>query len=129
MEIINIKLKEILYSFILNDPSVILEPSIGQGDLIEYVKNKKPKIKFDMYEIDTTIKLLNKVEKEKIIYFIISKFHLTYRALSWVNIATVYIQLKAVGLSATLEKHNQAIKSKNLQNQEVQQDCRQSLHI
>lgn len=64
----NEELKDTVYKFILNDPSVILEPSIGQGDLIEYVKNKKPKIKFDMYEIDEKIKLLDKIKKDKVNY-------------------------------------------------------------
>ena len=61
-------LKEKLYSFILNKPECILEPSIGQGDLITYITSKIPNIIFDMYEIDTNIKLLDNVKKEKIIY-------------------------------------------------------------
>ena len=36
----NVILKEIVYKFILNKPSEILEPSIGQGDLVKFVKNK-----------------------------------------------------------------------------------------
>ena len=54
--------------FILNDTSHILEPSIGRGDLIKAIKNKKSKVIFDMYEIDTKIKLLDEIEKEKVIY-------------------------------------------------------------
>lgn len=50
-------LKDKVFSFILNNPSIILEPSFGQGDLVEYVSNKSDVI-FDMYEIDNTIKLL-----------------------------------------------------------------------
>lgn len=38
----NTILKNQLYEFILNKPSTILEPSIGRGDLIEYVMNKSP---------------------------------------------------------------------------------------
>jgi len=64
----NIELKQKIFEFILNKPNVILEPSIGQGDLIEYIKDKIPNITFDMYEIDTKIKILNNIEKEKIIY-------------------------------------------------------------
>jgi adenine-specific DNA-methyltransferase len=64
----NIKLKEKIFQFILNNPSNILEPSIGQGDLIIFIKDKIPNIIFDMYEIDTTIKLLDKIDKETIIY-------------------------------------------------------------
>lgn len=61
----NIILKEKIYSFIINNPEEILEPSIGQGDLIVYVKEKNSSIKFDMYEIDEKIKLLDNIEKEK----------------------------------------------------------------
>lgn len=61
-------LKEKVFEFILNNPKNILEPSIGQGDLVDFVLKKTPEILFDMYEIDTTIKLLNSIEKEKVIY-------------------------------------------------------------
>jgi adenine-specific DNA-methyltransferase len=64
----NIILKEMIFKFILNNPSNILEPSIGRGDLIVFIKEKIYNITFDMYEIDTTIKLLDKIEKEIIIY-------------------------------------------------------------
>ena len=64
----NNELKEIVYKFILNNPQNILEPSIGQGDLVSYVINKLPKITFDMYEIDNKIKLLDKIEKKHVIY-------------------------------------------------------------
>lgn len=61
-------LKEKIYEFILNNPSNILEPSIGQGDLINYILDKNPTITFDMYEIDKTIKLLDNINKNKVIY-------------------------------------------------------------
>ncbi len=64
----NIELKDIVYKFILNEPTIILEPSIGQGDLVSYVIEKKPKIIFDMYEIDTTIKIFDSINKKNIIY-------------------------------------------------------------
>ena len=64
----NEKLKEKVYEFILNEPSVILEPCIGQGDLILYIISKIPNIEFDMYEIDSTIKLLEGIRKDNIIY-------------------------------------------------------------
>ena len=64
----HIELKEHVFKFILNNPLNILEPSIGQGDLIEFITNKMSNIKFDMYEIDTTIKLLDNIEKDKIVY-------------------------------------------------------------
>jgi len=64
----NIELKETVYNFILNSPDNILEPSIGQGDLISYIKIKNPNITFDMYEIDTNIKMLNDIDRNKIIF-------------------------------------------------------------
>jgi adenine-specific DNA-methyltransferase len=57
----NHSLKDKIYEFILNNPDCILEPSIGQGDLVVYISNKLPNIIFDMYEIDNTIKLLDGV--------------------------------------------------------------------
>lgn len=62
------KLKEKVFEFILNSPSNILEPSIGQGDLITFITNKLPNITFDMYEIDTKIRLLDTIQKDKVIY-------------------------------------------------------------
>ena len=62
------KLQEKVVEFILNNPSIILEPSIGQGDLITCIKEKIPNITFDMYEIDTKIKLLENIQKNKVIY-------------------------------------------------------------
>jgi adenine-specific DNA-methyltransferase len=64
----NIILKEKIFEFILNKPHNILEPSIGQGDLITFITDKLSNITFDMYEIDKKIKLLDKVQKDKIIY-------------------------------------------------------------
>jgi adenine-specific DNA-methyltransferase len=64
----NNALKEIVYKFILNNPTNILEPSIGQGDLVTFVTNKLIDVTFDMYEIDTKIKLLDNIEKENVIY-------------------------------------------------------------
>ena len=57
----HIELKEKVKSFILNNPSTILEPSIGQGDLITCITDKIPSITFDMYEIDTKIKSEGKI--------------------------------------------------------------------
>ena len=65
----NTELREKVYSFILNKPSRILEPSIGRGDLINYVCEKDNSIKFDMYEIDNTINILNKhISRDKVIF-------------------------------------------------------------
>ena len=61
-------LKENLYKFILNNPKEILEPSIGRGDLVEFIQQKIPQIEFDMYEIDKSIKFLDTIDREKIVY-------------------------------------------------------------
>jgi len=62
------ELKEKVYDFILNKPLCILEPSIGQGDLVSFVNDKSPNIIFDMYEIDNNITLLKNIEKNNVIY-------------------------------------------------------------
>ena len=65
------ELQEKVCGFILNNPLNILEPCIGQGDLISFITNKISNITFDMYEIDTKIKLLEtitKYEKDRIVY-------------------------------------------------------------
>jgi len=62
------ELKEKVYEFILNEPLCILEPSIGQGDLVSFVNDKRPNIIFDMYEIDNNITLLENIEKDNVIY-------------------------------------------------------------
>ena len=36
-------LQETLYNLILNKPKIILEPSVGRGDLIQYILDKKIK--------------------------------------------------------------------------------------
>lgn len=64
----HIDLKKKVFDFILNMPHCILEPSIGQGDLINFIINEKPNISFDMYEIDKKIKLLDKINKNNVVY-------------------------------------------------------------
>lgn len=73
-------LQKKLYEFILNKPKLILEPSIGAGDLINFVLSKSPKIIFDMYEIDTNIDFLNTINKKNIIFgdFLKKKINKTY---------------------------------------------------
>jgi len=52
-------LKETMSSFILNRPFRILEPCIGQGDLVAHIREKLGgTVTFDMFEIDNTIELL-----------------------------------------------------------------------
>jgi adenine-specific DNA-methyltransferase len=79
----NNELKEIVYKFISNNPTNILEPSIGQGDLVTFVTNKSPDVTFDMYEIDTKIKLLDNIKKENVIYgdFMNQKITKTYKTI------------------------------------------------
>lgn len=64
----NDKLKQTVFEFILNKPSNILEPSIGRGDLVDFITSKTTKIDFDMYEIDKNIKLLSSINKKQVIY-------------------------------------------------------------
>ena len=78
----NLFLKESVYNLILNPSSVILEPSIGQGDLVEYISSRKKDVRFDSYEIDETIPLLESVHihKEDVQYgdFLSIKVETTY---------------------------------------------------
>jgi len=77
------ELKEKIFEFILNNPTNILEPSIGQGDLITFITDKIPGITFDMYEIDTTIKLLDNIQKDNVVYgdFITQTITKTYKTI------------------------------------------------
>ncbi len=63
----NISLKKKVLEFIQNEPDNILEPCIGQGDLVNYV-SENLEVSFDMYEIDSSIKLLDGINKNKVIY-------------------------------------------------------------
>lgn len=56
----NAMLKKNVYELIRNNPDIILEPSIGQGDLVDFV-NRKKTVEFHCYEIDKNIKLLDGV--------------------------------------------------------------------
>jgi adenine-specific DNA-methyltransferase len=67
-------LKDVVYNLIRNNPKIILEPSIGQGDLVQCVLSKKSDIKFDMYEIDESIKILDGIDRNKINYGDFLKF-------------------------------------------------------
>src|SRR4029078_12350281 len=61
-------LQEKIFEFILNKPKIILEPSVGRGDLVAFINKQNKKIKFDMYEIDPTIELLEGIESNQINY-------------------------------------------------------------
>ena len=62
----NAELKKAVHEFIRNEPAKILEPSMGRGDLVEYVSNKIPDVEFDLYEIDEEIEFLESVKRENI---------------------------------------------------------------
>lgn len=62
--------------FIKNKPKRILEPSIGQGDLVKYITDNC-NITFDMYELDESIKLLEGIDREKVIYCDFMKANIT----------------------------------------------------
>jgi adenine-specific DNA-methyltransferase len=54
-------LKNKILELVMNNPDVILEPSVGQGDLIEIIYKNNNNIRFDMYEIDNNIKMLDNI--------------------------------------------------------------------
>ena len=64
----DIGLKQKVAEYILNNPSVILEPSIGRGDLVSHIIENKNDIIFDMYELDTTIELLPEIVRDAVKY-------------------------------------------------------------
>lgn len=79
----NTELKAKVYEFIQNNPDNILEPSIGQGDLVTYIMSKNPNIIFDMYEIDPNIKLLDGINMSNIVYgdFLTQPFNKLYKTI------------------------------------------------
>lgn len=64
----NITLQRKVFDLILNNPDVILEPSVGRGDLVKYVMENSDMKTFDMYEIDNTVKLLDGVDIKNVTY-------------------------------------------------------------
>jgi len=60
-------LQYIVLDFIKNEPKRILEPSIGQGDLVKYITDNC-NVNFDMYELDESIELLEGIDREKVVY-------------------------------------------------------------
>lgn len=64
-------LKAKVADFILNGPDrPMLEPSVGRGDLVEYVLHRSPTVLFDMYEIDPSIEILDAIRPQlgRIVY-------------------------------------------------------------
>jgi adenine-specific DNA-methyltransferase len=47
--------------FVLNNPERVLEPSVGQGHLVKALLSERPGCRFDMFEIDPSISLLDGV--------------------------------------------------------------------
>lgn len=68
----NIELQETIYRFILNNSDKILEPCIGLGNLVEYIRGKykqqEKNVIFDMFEIDKNLKTLECIDKNKVIW-------------------------------------------------------------
>ena len=64
----NVQLKQKMFELILNEPTLILEPSMGQGDLVEFISQKMSCVDFDLYEIDDEIKILDTIDKTNIKY-------------------------------------------------------------
>ena len=62
--------------FIKNKPKKILEPSIGQGDLVKYITDNC-NVNFDMYELDESIELLKGIDRKKVIYADFMKANIT----------------------------------------------------
>lgn len=63
----NTSLQECVIKFIKNKPEIILEPSIGRGDLVKCIQGKI-KTKFYMCEIDENIELLDGIDKNEVVY-------------------------------------------------------------
>lgn len=63
----NAELQEKVCNFILNEPNIILEPSIGRGDIVVAIKRLySDEVTFDMHEIDTTITMLPEIDTTQI---------------------------------------------------------------
>lgn len=57
-----------LYEFHKNEAEFILEPSIGQGHIVDFFKKRKKDQKFKMVEIDKKLKLLPSIIEESLTY-------------------------------------------------------------
>jgi len=60
-------LQKCIIDFILNNPNIILEPSIGRGDLVKCVSDTL-NVEFYMCEIDENIELLDDIDRDKVVY-------------------------------------------------------------
>ena len=61
-------LKKTVLNLILNKPIKILEPSMGRGDLADYILKHKATTEFHLYELDPEIPLLESINREKVKY-------------------------------------------------------------
>ena len=61
-------LLEKLYEFHKNEAEYILEPSIGQGHIVDFFKKRKKDQKFKMVEIDRELTLLPSLIEEPLTY-------------------------------------------------------------
>ncbi|VVB70803.1 Ribosomal RNA small subunit methyltransferase C [uncultured archaeon] len=79
----NNDLQRVVSIFIRNNPEVILEPSVGRGDLLVEVLKRFPFVALDLYEIDDTLDTLNCIKKEQIIFcdFLTCEIHKKYRTI------------------------------------------------
>ena len=55
-------LQSSLFKLIRNNPNIILEPSVGRGDLVKYVKEHNEEIIFHTYEIDESLDIYDCVD-------------------------------------------------------------------
>jgi adenine-specific DNA-methyltransferase len=76
----SIELQQTVLDFILNKPSRILEPSVGHGNLVDFITSNNKKMLFDMYEIDDTLLLLPSISRSNVVYadFMSSSISTTY---------------------------------------------------
>jgi len=64
----NLLLQNRVFDFILNSPDRILEPCIGEGDLVAHIVNKLPDINFTMFEIDESLSTLSDINRDLVRY-------------------------------------------------------------
>jgi 16S rRNA A1518/A1519 N6-dimethyltransferase RsmA/KsgA/DIM1 with predicted DNA glycosylase/AP lyase activity len=78
----NKTLQQYVRELILNEPKCILEPSIGRGDLVQCVSTKRD-VKFDMYELDQSIKMLDGIDKHRVNYgdFLAAEINKKYKTI------------------------------------------------
>jgi adenine-specific DNA-methyltransferase len=79
----NLKLKEVVVKLVKNNPSHLLEPSIGQGDLVLAIQQQFPHTTIDMYEIDSSIPLLHGIDRKRVLFqdFLQTTITTTYKTI------------------------------------------------